>query len=326
MDRKTTGMVLGKFMPLHKGHELLLTFATHFVDTLYVVVDHVIDAPIPAVLRCRWIQELFPNAIILDIPSPLPQSPEEHPDFWDIWKVNLLELLPEKPDYVFASEHYGSPLASVLESLFIPFDKHRSLVPVSGTVIRKAPLSHWDYLSDGAKKYYLKRICVFGPESTGKTTLANLLAKHYQTRWVPEYARFYLESKPALKQGDMVHIAEGQVALEKTIAPMANKILFCDTDPLSTVLWSRYLFNICSDEVLLLATQQICDFYLLMSPDLEWEADPVRYLPGKGQDFFHRRVELLTTNQRPFAVVSGTGDARIHCAINHIEAFMSCLE
>ncbi len=326
MRPKSTGLVLGKFMPLHKGHELLLGFAQRFVEKLYVVVDNVIDAPIQGALRCQWIQELFPNAIVSYIPSPLPQRPEEHADFWSIWKKNLEDLLPEKPDYLFASEHYGNALAEALGATFIPFDTHRNIVPVSGTAIRNAPLFHWEFLSDGAKKYYLKRICIFGPESTGKTSLASLLAKHYQTRWVPEYARLYIESKPELKQEDMIYIAEGQIALENTIAPQANKILFCDTDPLSTVLWSHYLFDTCSETVLQLAAQQTYDLYLLMSPDLEWEEDTVRYLPGKGNDFFNRCVETLTAYQRPFVVVSGREDTRLSCAINHIEAFVSCLE
>jgi HTH-type transcriptional repressor of NAD biosynthesis genes len=326
MVNKTTGMVLGKFMPLHKGHELLLTFATHFVDTLYVVVDNVFDAPIAGALRCQWIQELYPLAEVFYIPSPLPQSPSEHSDFWNIWTKNLLALLPQKPDYLFASEHYGEPLARALGSIFIPFDKPRHLVPTSGTAIRQAPFAHWQYLSDGAKRYYLKRICLFGPESAGKTTLAQLLAKQYQTDWVPEYARSYLETNPVPKIADMEYIAKGQIALEKSITKAANKVLFCDTDPLSTVLWSRYLFSKCSDTVLDLAAKHACDFYLLMSPDLEWECDPVRYLPNQGRDFFNSCVELLTEYQRPFAVVSGKGDARLQCALRHIGAFISCLE
>ncbi len=312
-------------MPLHKGHELLLSFATHFVDILYIVVDRIEHEVISGSLRCLWIKERFPDAVVCYLPSINPQQPDEHPDFWTIWKHSLLDLLPKKPDYVFASDHYGSTLASVLGATFIPFDQARQMVPISATAIRLAPFDHWDYLSPCAKAFYLKRMCIIGPESTGKTTLTKLLADHYDTHWVPEYARLFIESKKAIQQEDMIHIAQGQIALEDAIAPLANKILFCDTDPLTTMLWSNWLFGECSEVISQMAVQKKYDLYLLMKPDLEWKDDPVRYLPGKSLAFFDDCVDLLTRYNRPFLIVSGTDTARLDCAIHHVEAFISCL-
>ena len=114
MPKGKIGLVIGKFMPLHKGHELLLTFANNFVDTLYIVVDNTEDAPISGALRCQWIKDDFPDATVFYLPSANPQHPDEHPAFWAIWKHSLLNLLPQKPDYLFASDDYGSTLANVL--------------------------------------------------------------------------------------------------------------------------------------------------------------------------------------------------------------------
>jgi NadR type nicotinamide-nucleotide adenylyltransferase len=319
MNSEKTGLVLGKFIPLHKGHELLLSFARCFVGKLFVVVDNIVDAPIPGALRCQWIQELLPKAEVFYLPSPNPQHPEEHPDFWEIWKSSLLNLLPQKPDYVFASEHYGHALAHVLDAAFVPFDLERHIIPTSGTEIRKDPFSHWDHLSSFAKRYYLKRVCIFGPESSGKTTLCQALATHYHTTWVPEYARLLIESQNKIQESDMLMIAQGQVALEHTVIPLANKILFCDTDPLLTTLWSQWLYGRCSEQIYNVAMQQSYDLYLLTKPDLVWEADSVRYLPGQSEAFYHQCIELLTKMNKRFALVSGVGPERMDSAISHVQ-------
>lgn len=326
MLHKTTGLVLGKFIPLHKGHELLLTFAQNYVETLYVVVDNVPDSPISGEIRCKWIQQLLPNAKVFYMPCPMPQDPSVHPDFWNIWKSGLINLIPQKPNFVFASEEYGIQLADILDAKFIPVDPQRQVFPVSGSAIKKNIMENWDSLTQVAKNYYLKRICIFGPESTGKTTLTQLLAKHYNTKWVPEYARLFIETQQGISEEDLVHIARGQVALEKAIAPSANRILFCDTDPLSTVIWSQWLYGRCAEEITILAKEQTYDFYLVTYPDLEWKYDSVRYFPEKGNVFFEHCIAALTENKRKFSIISGTNEDRLNAALKHVEGVISCLE
>src|SRR5262249_28115376 len=123
-----------------------------------------------------------------------PQYPEEHPDFWSIWKDSLLRVLPEPPDLVFASESYGARLAEILGARFVPVDLARSAVPISGTLIRSDPFKHWRFLPPCVRAHYALRVCVFGPKSTGKSTLARTLAERYETEWVPEYARTLIEA------------------------------------------------------------------------------------------------------------------------------------
>ncbi|MFA6301750.1 MAG: amino acid adenylation domain-containing protein [Legionella sp.] len=320
------GLVLGKFMPLHKGHELLLQFANNYVATLYVVVDNILEDPYCATKRCLWIQELLPHAQVFYLPKPNPQQPQEHPDFWEIWRSSLVQLLPQKPDYLFASEEYGSQLAEIVQAQFIPCDLKRELVPISASHIRQQPLTHWQYLSKPAKLFHLKRICIFGPESSGKTTLSQALAKHYQTQWVPEYARLFLETKLELKAEHMLQIAKGQSALEKSLAPSADKLLFCDTDPLATVLWNKWLFNQDDPALNQLALEHDYDLYLLLSPDLNWQADPVRFFPEQSQEFFNDCIQLLQTYKRRYVVISGKNEARLSTAITSIDEFLLCLE
>ncbi len=311
-------MVLGKFMPLHQGHELLLNFAANFCDQLHVVTDW--QAAIDGERRCKWIRETVPQAEVFYLDKPHPQTPEEHPDFWGIWQRSLLGAMPEKPDYVFASEQYGLKLAEVLGAKFIPFDIKRESISISATKIRDDLFAGWDYLSTAAKRDYLARICIFGPESCGKSTLAEQLAAHFSTCFVPEYARLFIETRGDPKKEDMLHIAKGQAALEKAMVARANRYLFCDTDPLTTTIWSRWHFGSASEELLKLAQKNTYGLYLLMDAGLPWKKDAVRYFPDKGKEFLADCIETLEKYNRPYFIVRGQGKERLNNAIRVIEA------
>lgn len=322
MNRQTTGLVLGKFMPLHRGHELLLQFASNFVNRLFVVVDNLSNALIDHKIRCQWIKKTISHAEIFYIPDPQPQHPEEQDDFWDVWRECLLSLLPEKPDYLFASESYGFKLSEVIGAKFIPFDLKRENIPISATMIRENPLQYWDYLSHAAKPFYLKRICLFGPESTGKTTLAQELASEFNTIAVPEYARLFIEAKKDITLQDMEHIAKGQIALEDGLAAHATKFLFCDTDPLTTTIWSRWLFGNCTEEVSHLAQCRHYNLYLLTAPDLDWQPDTVRYFPNKSQAFFEDCEHTLKAYGRQYHVIEGSETQRLKNAIRAVKRIL----
>src|SRR5687768_14796348 len=212
----TTGMLLGKFLPPHLGHQYLVDFARHYVDELIVLVCTLAREPIPGGLRFRWMREMFPqaNVRLVHVTDDLPQEPADHPQFWDVWRGVVRRYIPEGsgPDYVFASESYGYKLAEVLGATFIPVDPSRQLVPVSGTAIRTDPMANWKYLPAAVRPYFVRRVCLFGPESTGKTTLAARLAEHFDTVWVSEHARPLLDPKAGVcEESDIPRIARGQV-------------------------------------------------------------------------------------------------------------------
>src|SRR5258708_4010315 len=119
----TSGMVLGKFMPPHLGHVYLVEFARHCVDALTVVVGSLPSEPIPGELRYQWMRELFPDVNVVHLTDENPQKPEEHADFWNIWRSSLLRVLPGRPTYVFAGEEYGARLAEALGARFIPHER-----------------------------------------------------------------------------------------------------------------------------------------------------------------------------------------------------------
>lgn len=320
----TTGMVLGKFMPPHRGHLYLIDFARHYVDQLTVVVGTLPSEPIDGHLRFQWMRELCPDSEVRHLHKELPQEPSESPIFWDLWRENLLDSLDAPPDFVFASEGYGHRLAEELGARFIPVDPQRTIVPISGTAIRENPLKYWDYLPAPVRPHYLKRVCIFGPESCGKSTLSQQLADHYKTVAVAEYARTLLENHQGdLQEADMMTIALGQRASEKALAPHANRLLICDTDVLLTSIWYEFLYDHCPEPIQHIASQQTYDLYLLTDIDLPWEEDPVRYLPEARQEFFDRCQQGLEKSSRTYVIIRGKGQQRLRNAINAIDSHIS---
>lgn len=318
------GMLLGKFLPPHYGHVYLADFARNYVDQLSIVVGSIPSEPIPGSLRYQWMKELFPTCNVLHLDKDLPQEPSEHPDFWDIWKRELLEILPTPPDLVFASEHYGLKLAEVLGARFIPVDPGRHIRNTSGSSIRKNPYKNWEYIPPPVRPYYLKRVCVFGPESTGKSTLTINLASHYQTLAVTEYARTYLEELGTdLQESQMPDIAKGQIASEDSLAPYANKVLITDTDPLLTTVWSQFLYNRCDPWITEIARSRNYDLYLLTDTDVPWVADAVRYLPNDRKNFLALCEKTLIKENRIFIKLSGDWDTRMSTAIEAIDKLLT---
>src|SRR5205814_5917310 len=99
------------------------------------------------------------------------------------------------------------------------------LVPISGTLIRQDPIKHWEDLPEVVRPYFVKRVCVFGPESTGKSTLARDLARHFQTVYASEYARPLLDPQGGqCRPLDIPLIVRGQVATEDALARQANRV------------------------------------------------------------------------------------------------------
>jgi NadR type nicotinamide-nucleotide adenylyltransferase len=320
----TTGMMLGKFMPPHLGHVYLGEFASRFVDRLTIIVGSLQREPIPGELRFQWMRELFPFANVVHLTEELPQYPHEHPDFWALWQASLLRNLPESPDFVFASEDYGWKLAEVLGAQFIPVDQPRSVVPISGTAVRADPIANWEYLPRCVRPYFLKRVCVFGPESTGKTTLARRLAEHFRTVCVPEYARTLLETKLGdLGPDDIPLIARGQMAAEDALARNARGLLVCDTDVLTTTIWSDVLYGSCPSWIREVADRRTYDQYLLLDVDVPWVADVARYLPDNRGPFFARCRSDLERRQRPYVIVRGNWEERYEIARLAVERLLS---
>jgi NadR type nicotinamide-nucleotide adenylyltransferase len=316
-------MVLGKFLPPHLGHQFLVDFGVAYVDALTVLVCSLAREPIPGELRARWVAEMCPRANVVHVTDENPQEPHEHPDFWRIWIDTIRARMPTGPDIVFTSESYGDELARRLGARHVPVDRTRELVPISGTAIRERPLAHWRYLPLPVRPYFVKRVVVFGPESTGKSTLARDLARHYDTAWVSEYARGYLDNKRArYEQDDFPLFVAGQHAAEEALARQANRVLFCDTDALTTVIFHRLFYGMAPDCLVAAADSRRYDLYLVLDVDVPWVDDGQRDPPGNREALRDRYLSELAARGRPAVLIRGSWPERFAAACRAVDELL----
>ena len=169
----------------------------------------------------------------------------------------------------------------------------------------------------------LKKVAVVGPECTGKTDLAQFLALHFNTEWVPEYARAFLNklNRP-YEQSDLTKIAHGQIRMEDEWAQNANRVLICDTNLMVIKVWSENNFSNCDPEILQAMTQRHYDLLLLTNVDVPWEEDPQREHPDKREYFWKVYLKEAEDSKIPTIQISGTRDERRKSAVAAIEKIL----
>ena len=172
------------------------------------------------------------------------------------------------------------------------------------------------------------KVVLFGPESSGKTTLSKLLARYYNTVWAPEYARDYLQNKwnnerKTCEISDMLPIAEGQMKLENKLAKKADRILICDTDLLETKVYSEEFYSGFVDPYLeIAALQNTYDLYFLTYIDAPWKKDDLRDRPEQRLEMFNAFENALIKNHRPYVLLKGDKKDRLETAIREIDKIL----
>jgi NadR type nicotinamide-nucleotide adenylyltransferase len=173
------------------------------------------------------------------------------------------------------------------------------------------------------------KVVIFGPESTGKTTLARDLATYYKAPWVPEYAREYLQEKWDRQQQtcqaeDLLPIAIGQMRLENALTKEAGRLLICDTDLLETKVYSEaYYLGYCDPILEKYALANKYDLYFLTGIDVPWEADDLRDKPGEREEMFSYFKDALEKYNRRFVILKGDRETRLQIAIRHIDKYLN---
>ncbi|WP_430466931.1 AAA family ATPase [Winogradskyella ouciana] len=169
------------------------------------------------------------------------------------------------------------------------------------------------------------KVVLFGPESTGKTTLSRQLARHYNSVWVPEYAREYLQNKwnnerKTCEPEDLLPIAIGQMKLENELAQKTDSVLVCDTDLLETKVYSEAYYSGTCDPILeTYALKNSYALYFLTYIDTPWEADDLRDRPDERERMFKAFESALKTYNRPYVLLKGTKEERLKLAVKHID-------
>lgn len=328
--------VLIKGLPFHLGHKYLIETATENSEKVTVLVGTLPTEPIPGKIRYEWVSETYKDNSKVTVRwcnEVLPQYPEEHEDFWNIWVDVAHKYCPNDIDVIFSSELYGKVYAEKLGISEYLVDIDRKTVPISGTLIRSNPLKHWEYLPEAVRPYFIKKIAIMGPESTGKTILTERLSNHYNTEFVEEYGRTVYE-----RQGnhvdidDFIPISIGRQLIEDEKTKISNKILFCDTEDITTYYLSKeYHPSISKLEVDKFFKNEISrkvkyDLYILLKIDCDAVQDGTRsFLENDTRIKQYNIIKnILVSNNCNFVEIGGDWENRFIESIKIIdESFLS---
>ena len=172
----------------------------------------------------------------------------------------------------------------------------------------------------------MKKIVIIGPESTGKSTLTQQLAEHYNTTWCPEFAREYLlENGTDYSFSDLLNIARGQIVLEHNLLAKAkNNLYFIDTDMYVMKVWCEVAFNNCHTWILKQIAARSYDLILLCDTDLPWVKDELREYPDlhTRERLFKMYKDLLINQRTKWAVISGSYIERLQLALTIVNTVL----
>lgn len=329
------GLVVGKFSPLHLGHEHVIGAALARCERVLALGYSEPEFPgCDRVRREQWFKARFPQvqSFQLDASSllgrckdrgcnyrPIPPNAASDLIHQDYLAWLLSQAFGAAPDALFASESYVYPCASRLSSVLgcqvvpVLVDADRQRWPISATRIRDDVHGQRHWMHPDVYRDFVRRVVFLGGESTGKTTLARALAEHHKTCWVEEFGReLWIEQQGTLSLEDLIRIGVTQIEQEELLWRHARQFLFCDTSPLTTLGYARWTYQQ-QPSTLMTLSHRSYDLTVLCEPDFSFEQDGTR----KNETFRleqHRWYES-TLRQRgiPFLRARGPLVERLAC-------------
>ncbi len=330
------GLVLGKFLPFTLGHKYLIDSSLKQSDFLTVLVCTLESEPIPGYLRYDWIRETYNNEIksnkikIVHVFDELPQESKDEFDlrFWNIWTSLILRECPTI-DAIFTSETYGDNIADYMLKIHSKTIKHicvdlnRDIVPISGTRIRNNAFINWEFVPKTVRPYLIKKICIVGAESAGKSVMSDKLGEYFGCSVVHEYGREYCEKNGAVTvtTKDISIIAQQQLLNEDDAALNSTKgLMICDTNLMITELFSNMYNGSCPTWIKEYNRTQHYDLYLLLNNDVPFVNDGIRQFEDMRDKHFHMiREELYKRNDNYIIIDGDDYDERLSDAIEIIK-------
>lgn len=322
--RYKVGMYVGSFDPLHVGHIHDIIRAAAMCEELYIMISWCEGRESTSKeLRYRWILNStrhLPNVKIILIEDKAVSKEEYNTDYyWEKGAADIKNAIGKPIDAVFCGTDYLG--TNRFESLYCPeseviyFD--RAEVPISSTDIRTWALGNWDYIPAVCKDYYTQKVLIVGGESTGKSTLVQNLALAYNTNFVSEVGRDtcdYAGGEDYMIAEDLYENILRQKINVMDAAKHSNRILFVDTDAITTLFYSNFLLGWGSDEDikcdrLARVVNEISnwDLVLFLEPDITFIQDGTRNATIKSdrEKYSEDIKHLLTDACIKFHIISG---------------------
>lgn len=310
------GLVLGKFAPLHKGHQFLIKTALVQCDRVYVLVYDASEVSwIPLHRRANWIRTLYPEAHVIE-GHGAPSRTGLDEETIRIQDEYIASVMPEKITHFFSSEKYGEHVAKGLGAVDIRVDQERLTWPVSGTRCRDNPDAMRDFMHPLVYRDCIRKVVFLGGESTGKSTLAAHMAELHGTSFCPEYGReFWVQHNEGghLSGDQLVTLAKEHIAREEEAIDRArNGIVFIDTNALTTLLFCRYYGETVPDELQRLARDcaDRYDLTIVCDTDIPFVQDGTRISAEARDAFDQTLMRTLASRGIPINIVSGSLEKR----------------
>lgn len=333
-DTGTTGLFLGKFAPLHSGHQMVIETALDEVDELITVVYDVPETTnTPLTVRADWIRDLYPDVEVLEAwtgPTETGYTEEikrTHEEYID-------DLLGDRDvTHFYSSEPYGAHMSEALDAVDRRIDMARTTVPISGTAIRDDPYGNRDFVDDRVYRDLVTNIVFLGGPSTGKSTIAERMAQEHDTEWMPEYGREYWTEHNVdrrLTQDQLLAIAHGHREREDAKLAEANGYLFMDTNAITTREFARYYHGASTDELDRLAREcgSRYDVTFLCDTDIPYDDTWDRSGPGNRERLQKQTKAFLDRHNIPYHVLSGDVEervAQVNAVLDDHEQYDACV-
>ena len=327
------GLTLGKYAPLHKGHQHVIETASSEMDEVIVVIY---DAPettsIPLNIRANWLRKLYPQIKVIeawDGPTEVGEKPEikqMHEDY----VINKLKI--QGITHFYSSEFYGEHMSRALGAINRLVDPSRQVIPVSGTDIRENSFNYREYIHPIVYRDLITNIAFLGAPSTGKTTIAERMAKEYETVWMPEYGREYWEKNQIgrrLSLEQLAEIAERHLEYEEKLLYRANLYLFTDTNAITTFMFSQYYHQTALPKLVELANlaSSRYDIVFLCDTDISYDDTWDRSGDVNRKIFQKQIIGDLLARKIPFFVLDGGLEARVSDVkkiLNQFHKYKAC--
>ncbi|MDX1938820.1 MAG: AAA family ATPase [Flavihumibacter sp.] len=321
------GLVLGKFNPLHLGHIALIEFAQEKCNELIVLICASDKETTNGSTRLNWVKNCFKGnpkirPILLNyLEAEFPNTSVSSKEVSTIWASKLKTLFPQI-DIIFSSEIYGNYLAEILKCRHICFDIERKSFNISASEINSNIYKYWNFLPTPVRPYYVKKICLYGTESTGKSTITEKLANYFQTTFVPEMAREIIEATEECTENHLIQIAELQAKTINEKIKTANKLLFIDTDLNITSSYSQFLFNkkLVVDNWVDEANN--FDLYLYLDNDAPFIQDGTRLDKERRDELNISHKKQLIGKGIKYQLVTGNWDERFEKSVEIVKRLL----
>lgn len=323
---KKIGLTLGKYAPLHKGHQHVIETALAEMDEVLVMIYDTSLTSIPLSVRARWIRNLFPSVEVIECWDG-PEGVSQDRDFQIMQEEYILQQLGERQvTHFYSSEWYGDHVSKALNAVDRRVDEARNAVPISATEIRKDPYAHRRMMPDLVYADLITRVVFLGAMSTGKSTLVEALAQKYETTYAEEYGREYWTQHQVDRRISFEafnEIATGHIAREDERILDANRFFFVDTNAITTYMYALDYHGRAPELLTRLALENASryDLFFLCDDDIPYDDTWDRSGDQKRHIFQKQIIADLHERRIPYITVSGSLEERMQTVSSALNGF-----